>query len=93
MLPALTGSSGGSNSGGLAEIYDSPVLLRSAAAASDPLGESRGGPASPYPDFLQQHSGNVTAALGKTALLNCRVRNVGNKTVREPSTQFTLFTY
>ena len=34
----------------------------------------------PYPEFDVKHSGNVTAALGKTALLNCRVRNVGNKT-------------
>ena len=80
-MPVLRGSSGGSSSsgGGLAEIYDSPVLLR-AAAGGDPLTD--GGPAPPYPEFLHQHSGNVTAALGKTALLNCRVRNVGNKTVR-----------
>jgi hypothetical protein len=76
----LKGSSGNSGGGGLAEIYDSPVLLR-AATAGDQLGEARSGPAPPYPEFLPQHSGNVTAALGKTALLNCRVRNVGNKTV------------
>ena len=28
-----------------------------------------------------EESGNVTAAVGTTAVLNCRVRNVGNKTV------------
>jgi hypothetical protein len=83
LLPVLTGSSGGGGGmsgggGGLAEIYDSPVLLRSA----DPLGL----PPPPYPEFQHQHSGNVTAALGKTALLNCRVRNVGNKTVRKTTT-------
>lgn len=35
--------------------------------------------ASPYFDL--NYSGNVTAVLGKTALLNCRVKNIGNKTV------------
>ena len=35
-----------------------------------------------YPEFVPAHSGNITAALGKTALLNCRVTGVGNKTVR-----------
>lgn len=33
------------------------------------------------PYFDLNHSGNVTAVLGKTALLNCRVKNIGNKTV------------
>jgi len=33
------------------------------------------------PYFDLEYSGNVTAVLGKTALLNCRVKNVGNKTV------------
>nr|XP_045594573.1 zwei Ig domain protein zig-8-like [Procambarus clarkii] len=36
-------------------------------------------PDTPYFDFLE--SPNVTALLGKTAVLNCRVRNIGNKTV------------
>lgn len=35
----------------------------------------------PYFDLLA--SKNVTALLGKTAYLNCRVKNLGNKTVRE----------
>ena len=35
--------------------------------------------AAPYFDL--NHSSNVTAVLGKTALLNCRVKNIGNKTV------------
>lgn len=34
------------------------------------------------PIFDLDHSANVTGLLGKTAVLNCRVRNIGNKTVR-----------
>ena len=41
--------------------------------------EKEGQPSSPYFDL--NHSGDVTAVLGKTALLNCRVKNIGNKTV------------
>ena len=33
------------------------------------------------PIFDLDHSANVTALLDKTAVLNCRVRNIGNKTV------------
>ncbi|XP_047738624.1 protein sidekick-2 [Hyalella azteca] len=33
------------------------------------------------PIFDLDHSANVTGLLGKTAVLNCRVRNIGNKTV------------
>ncbi|XP_066948300.1 lachesin-like [Macrobrachium rosenbergii] len=36
-------------------------------------------PEKPYFDYEQ--SANVTALLGKTAILNCRVKNIGNKTV------------
>lgn len=36
-------------------------------------------PHAPYVD--RAHSKNVTALLGKTAYLNCRVKNLGNKTV------------
>ena len=35
------------------------------------------------PEFVLRDSGNVSAILGKPATLNCRVRNVGNKTVRD----------
>ena len=42
--------------------------------------EDENNSAAPYFDL--NHSGNVTAVLGKTALLNCRVKNIGNKTVR-----------
>ncbi|XP_047003926.1 zwei Ig domain protein zig-8-like [Schistocerca americana] len=38
-----------------------------------------GGPSGPYFDL--SGSRNVTALLGKTAYLNCRVKNLGNKTV------------
>jgi hypothetical protein len=41
--------------------------------------EDENNSAAPYFDL--NHSGNVTAVLGKTALLNCRVKNIGNKTV------------
>lgn len=34
------------------------------------------------PYFDKSASTNVTALVGKTAYLNCRIRNVGNKTVR-----------
>ena len=37
--------------------------------------------ASAVPEFDLNHSANVTAVLDKTAILNCRVKNVGNKTV------------
>jgi len=33
------------------------------------------------PTFVSRHSGNVTAILGKTALVNCRVEDIGNRTV------------
>ena len=35
------------------------------------------------PEFVLRDSGNVSAILGKPATLNCRVRNVGNRTVRK----------
>ncbi|KAA0193412.1 hypothetical protein HAZT_HAZT000216 [Hyalella azteca] len=35
------------------------------------------------PIFDLDHSANVTGLLGKTAVLNCRVRNIGNKTVSD----------
>ena len=34
------------------------------------------------PQFVYQDSGNVSAIPGKSATLNCRVRAVGNRTVR-----------
>ncbi|KAK8376921.1 hypothetical protein O3P69_010100 [Scylla paramamosain] len=34
-----------------------------------------------HPFFDYQESSNITALLGKTAVLNCRVKNIGNKTV------------
>ena len=76
MIPCLIGGSGG----GLSDIYDSPGGRGGAANSGDQLPDyaHRG---RVQPEFVSTHSGNVTAALGKTALLNCRVRNVGNKTV------------
>ena len=43
------------------------------------LGYSEGDSKQPQPVFVAQHSGNVTAILGKTAILNCRVNNVANR--------------
>ena len=37
---------------------------------------------SPHPQFVYNHSANVTAILHKTAHLNCQVKGVGNKTVK-----------
>ena len=39
-------------------------------------------PQSPHTQFVYSHSANVTAILHKTAHLNCRVKGVGNKTVK-----------
>ena len=43
-------------------------------------GSGRGEDGAPYFDL--SNSGNVTAVLDKTAMLNCRVKDVGNRTVR-----------
>ena len=45
---------------------------------------------SAVPYFDLNHSGNVTGVLGKTAHLNCRVKNVGNKTVSTNSYNIIL---
>ena len=42
------------------------------------------------PYFDKSASKNVTALLGKTTYLNCRVKNLGNKTVSEINTCFPL---
>ena len=56
----------------LNQIYDSPQT-------KNPLKDFT--EAQPTPEYIHSHSGNVTAILGKTAILNCRVKDVGNKTV------------
>jgi len=68
-------SSGGSFQ--MKNIYDSP-------SSSDPSHPYQSGGRSEYysqPEFILADSGNVTAILGKTASLTCRVRAVGNRTV------------
>ena len=45
----------------------------------------------PAPYFDLNFSGNVTAVLGKTALLNCRVKNIGNRTVSSSTSLYFLF--
>jgi len=65
-------SSGGSFQ--IKNIYDSP-------SSSDPSHPFQTRPEYSQPEFVLADSGNVTAILGKTATLNCRVRAVGNRTV------------
>jgi len=57
----------------LEQIYDKP-------RTSDPITDIRDKEGS-GPEFIRAQSGNVTAILGKPAILNCRVAGVGNKTV------------
>jgi len=58
----------------LEQIYDS----HRTSSPLDVSDRSGGGQA---PEFIEAQSGNVTAILGKKAILNCRVSGVGNKTV------------
>jgi len=66
-LPFLSGGSFE-----LAQIYDSPPTKSPPSDFALPQ---------PIPKLVQDQSRNVTAILGKAALLNCRVRGIGNKTV------------
>lgn len=75
-LACLLGLTGGSSD--LAELYDSPPTL-SPSKQDSPHGHRNIQHQSP--DFVTRHSPNVTAIQAKTALLNCRVRSIGNKTV------------
>ena len=56
----------------LHQIYDSPATRGPLSEFSLPQ---------PPPQYVAAHSGNVTAVLGKGAILNCRVRAIGNRTV------------
>ena len=53
------------------------------------LGSAEGEPGA-VPQFDLNNSGNVTAVLGKTAILNCRVKNIGNKTVSKSFKKYFL---
>ena len=67
------GGGGGDGGGKLTDkIYDSVTIgtLSDSVSGSDGL---------PEPHFVTVHSGNVTAILGKTAILNCRVTGIGNR--------------
>merc|ERR1719225_26097 len=57
---------------GIGDIYDSPRSNGNDSPFSPPQ---------PTATFVDHESGNVTAILGKGALLNCRVRGIGNRTV------------
>ena len=46
--------------------------------------------ARPEPGYIRGHSGNVTAILGKTAILNCRVTGVGNRLVQTIQSSFVF---
>ena len=56
----------------LEQIYDTHSVSRLADTSYD---------SQPQPVFDPEHSGDVTAILGKTAILNCRVSGVANRTV------------
>ena len=79
MVPLV--SSGGSFQ--IKNIYDSP-------SSSDPSHPFQTRPEYSQPEFVLADSGNVTAILGKTATLNCRVRAVGNRTVRQSLTNYEI---
>jgi len=57
-------------------LYDSPHPTKSSQGNDE---SSNGTNKIPYFDL--DFSGNVTAVLGKTAILNCRVKDIGKKTV------------
>ena len=62
----------------LTKLYDTRPT--SGSLNSDAYARAMGlGLAGPYFDL--NYSGNVKGVLGKTAMLNCRVKNIGNKTV------------
>jgi len=61
----------------LNKLYDSPHPTK--ASGSD--GRDDGGDHGKIPYFDLEFSPNVTAVLAKTAILNCRVKDIGNKTV------------
>jgi len=67
LLPTYCGGSFGIN-----DIYDSPKIPGESSPFSLPQ---------PKAVFVDNESGNVTAILGKGAILNCRVRGIGNRTV------------
>jgi len=56
----------------LHQIYDSPAKNMPVSDFALPQ---------PVPQVELRHSGNVTAVLERGALLNCRVRGIGNRTV------------
>ena len=64
----------GQGSVSLNQIYDSP------ATPNLPLSDFA--LPQPVPRVVLKHSSNVTAVQGRGALLNCRVRGIGNRTVR-----------
>lgn len=57
----------------------SPETTSRSSTVADAAGSGDEGRSGPYVDVGA--SKNVTALLGKTAYLNCRVKNLGNKTV------------
>ena len=73
-------SNGGQNGGGGRHRSNGAYAVNpSETMANGGLGDQD--KASAVPEFDLNHSANVTAVLDKTAILNCGVKNVGNKTV------------
>ena len=65
----------------LNEIYDSPTNQPPSDFALP----------QPVPRLVMAQSSNVTAVQGRAALLNCRVRGIGNRTVRLELTSVSLY--
>ena len=65
-------------------IYDSPATLRPASDFALPQ---------PVPRLVMDQSRNVTAVQGRGAILNCRVRGIGNRTVRSDSLLMDFFLF
>ena len=67
----------------LNEIYDSPTNLPPSDFALP----------QPVPRLVMEQSRNVTAVQGRSAILNCRVRGIGNRTVSCQSESLLCFCF
>lgn len=65
----------------LFNIFFFTVLSTNSAEEDDDFNMAGFNYSPPGPDFDKEYSKNVTALVGHTAVLTCRVRNSGNRTV------------
>lgn len=86
---SFTGSSSGSSNSNQAQqrnnnnldVIDEQSRGSQASSAAAVAAAAAGSPTGPF--FDKMASKNVTALLGKTTYLNCRIKNLGNKTVSQ----------